>query len=327
MPFDAESMTDAELSEARDAIVAEMAERERRRANAERHALAKTNRRSLLCSRCGGRLRKDGRGRYECKSCGAKSDPATGTSLSSAKLPPSRIRKIITLVMLDCPIWVAAWLAEVDQKTARFWRDRCLDAAMEWSAQSRLSGHAWMDEMRFAPIRAAGFVDGVWTTYAGKIGKDAYLGIAIDSSGLAKCHLYGKLGMPSKKDVADAFAGSFAEGIKLTHDGASCHNLLVASVPGLRDDWHKYVPGDPEYERAMRHMNLLCPCVTFEFEKHRGIKLSKLRAYATFFCHRFSHIRKYGLETSIECLFARVCGTGKSHTFRESFSKKSEWSD
>lgn len=322
----ASSATDDELSAAIAALDAEAGARERKRANAERHALALKFRRSILCPACGGRLSRDGGGRFLCRSCGARSDPATGTSLSSAKLPPSKIREIVAMVLLDCPAWVIAWIAEVDQKTARYWRDRCLDAAMEWSASSRLSGHVWIDEMQFAPTRAAGFVDGVWTTYAGRIASNAYLGVAVDSSGMARCRLYRKLGMPTKAMVRDAFADSIAPGSRLTHDGSSCHNLLVSSVPGLVDDWHKYVRGDREYEEAMRYMNLLCSYLRFEFEKHKGIKAAKIEAYATLFCYRFSHVRKHGLEASIDFLFGRVCGARKSHTYRESFRKGSEWS-
>lgn len=71
--------------------------------------------------------------------------------------------------------------------------------------ESTLSNHVWIDEIRFAPTRAGGFVDGVWTTYSGKIAKDAYLEIAFDSSGGGLCKLYStKLGMPTRNMVFDA---------------------------------------------------------------------------------------------------------------------------
>ena len=41
--------------------------------------------------------------------------------------------------------------------------------------------------MRFAPTRASGFVDGVWTTYAGRIARDAYMEVAFDSGGRGFC--------------------------------------------------------------------------------------------------------------------------------------------
>lgn len=62
--------------------------------------------------------------------------------------------------------------------------------------------------MRFAPTRAGGFVDGVWTTCAGKIAKDACLEIAFDAGGGGFCKLYsGKLGMPTRDMVAEALGG------------------------------------------------------------------------------------------------------------------------
>ena len=69
-----------------------------------------------------------------------------------------------------------------------------------------LSGQVWIDEMRFAPTRASGFVDGVWTTYAGRIAKDAYMEVAFDFSDRGFCHLYAKkLGTPISDISAKLF--------------------------------------------------------------------------------------------------------------------------
>lgn len=319
------SATDEELRLASEAIGEEIIRRERRRASTERHGLSAKNRRVLMCPRCGGRLRRNGKGRYACANCGATSNASTGTSLAAAKLTPSKIRKIIALTLLDCPVRVVGWIADVDPKTAQFWRDRCLDAAMEWSAESNLSKHVWIDEMMFVPARAAGIADDVRLTNGGKLAKEACLGIAVDSSGQAVCKLYPGSGTPRAKEICLAFAKRIEPGSELTHDGAYTHRLLVASVKGIKDDVHKFSKDDPEYEKAMRYMNLLCSYVRFEFEKHRGIKFAKIEAYATFFCYKFTHIRKHGFATAVEYLFGRVCGTAKSHNYRESFRKNSDW--
>lgn len=157
--------------------------------------------RDMRCPHCLCRLRKDGRRedgaqRYECPVCGRHSCDTTCTSLSSSKLTIATISKVVNLIFLDCPDWVISWILGIDQKTAQFWRGRCLDATIKWSMESTLSNHVWIDEMRFAPTRAGGFVDGGWTTYAGKIAKDAYLEIAFYSSGNGFSKLYSeKLGM------------------------------------------------------------------------------------------------------------------------------------
>lgn len=99
-----------------------------------------------------------------------------------------------------------SWILGIDQKIAQFWWDRCLDAIQKWSAKSTLSKHVWIDEMRFAPTRASGFVDGVWSTYAGKIAKDAYLEVAFDCGGSGFCRLYAeKLGTPKSHTFAESF--------------------------------------------------------------------------------------------------------------------------
>lgn len=228
------------------------------------------------------------------------------------------------MVMLDCPDWVVAWICRADVKTAQCWRDRCLDAAQAWSRESKLSGHVWMDETGFAPTRATGFVDGVWTTYGGKIAMDTCMEVAFDSGGQGFCKVYERLGMPTRAMVWECCKGRISEGSTLTHDGALSHNMTVKGL-GLKDDWHKFAGGDKEYEKAMLLMSNCCSYLRYEFESHRGIKASKLGAYGDFFMHEWCHVRKYGLRASIEYLFNRVCGTPKSHAFANSFSKTSVW--
>ena len=87
----------------------------------------------------------------------------------------------------------------------------------------------------------------------------------------------------------------------------------------------KYAPGDGEYKAKMGPMNSLCSYLRFNFEKHRGIKFAKLAAYGDLFVYQYFHVRKYGLEATIDYLFSRVCGTEKSHNFRDGFKKTSAW--
>lgn len=179
--------------------------------------------------------------------------------------------------------------------------------------------------MRFAPTRAGGFVDGVWTTYSGKIAKDAYLEIAFDSGGGGLCKLYStKLGMPTRNMVFDALGKRIAKGSKMTHDGAPCHSLLVRRL-SLEDDWCKFTPGDKEYEDKMKLMSNCCSYLRHSFESHGGIKFSKLEAYANFFLYRWAHIRKHGLKNTISFMVSRIFGTPKSHNYSNSFRKTSTW--
>ena len=312
-----ESMTDDELSSALSLVRSEAERRERERARHEKAALSRRNKRDLRCPECKAPLMRDGRrrdgvGSYECPKCHRHYSDASGTSLSSSKLTPAKIRAILTLITLDCPDWVIAEIAGVNPKTAQFWVDRCLDAATEWSMESQLSGHVWIDEMRFAPTRASGFVEGVWTTYAGTIAKDAYMEVAFDSGGRGFCSLYaGKLGSPTKAMVTECLRGRIRPGSTLTHDGASSHNGVVREL-SLGDDWVKFVAGDEEYESKMKLMSNCCSYLRHCFESHNGIKFSKLEAYGNFFIYRWSHIRRHGLRATIEYLFNRVCGTAKS---------------
>lgn len=319
------TLSDEELSQLFSSLKSEKAAREKKKSCVQKGDAAKSMKRDLRCPNCLCRLRKDGAQRYECPVCGRHSCDTTCASLSSSKLSLATIQKVITLIFLDCPDRVISWILGIDHKTAQFWRDRCLDGAIKWSMESILSNHVWIDEMRFAPTRAGGFADGVWTTYAGKIAKDAYLEVAFDSSGGGFCKLYsGKLGMPTRDMVFDVLGHRIAKGSKITHDGAPCHSLLARRLR-LEDDWCKFVPGDKEYENKMKLMSNCCSYLRHSFESHCGIKFSKLEAYANFFLYRWMHVRKHGLKDAISFMVSRIFGTPKSHNYSNSFRKTSTW--
>lgn len=328
--IDIEGCPDAELDFVIDLLLSERKRREMERARVAKSDLARMSKRDPRCPRCGVRLqldgsRHDGVRSYECPKCGAKSSDASGTSLSSSKLPVSKIEDIVTLIMMDCPDWVVARVAGVNIKTAQFWVDRCLDAAVAWSKEAKLSKHFWFDEMRFAPTRATGFEEGVWTTYAGKIAKDSYMEVAFDGrSGF--CHVfYEKLGAPTRDMVSECFRGRVTEGAKATHDGSPSHNQMIKENR-LTDDWHKFVKGDKEYESAMKLMSNCCSYLRHAFESHNGIKYTKLEAYGNWFLYRWMHRRKYGLEASVKFLISRIFGTPKSHKFDDYGRKDEIWS-
>lgn len=330
LTIDIEGCADGELDQAISLLCEERERRCRIAAPSEKAGLARANRRDPRCPSCGSRLHKDGiradgAQSYACPSCGRKSSDSTGTSLSSSKLGVEGIRRVITLICMDCPDWVIADIAGVNIKTAQFWVDRCLDAAVRWSAESRLSGHLWFDEMRFAPTRASGLEAGVWTTYVGKIARDAYMEVAFDGSGGFCKVFYEKLGTPSRDMILGAFAGRVEPGSTATHDGAPCHNLMIKKL-GLVDDWHKFIAGDEGYEKAMKLMSNCCSYIRHAFESHPGIKYGKLEAYANFFLYRWMHVRKHGLKLTVDYLISRVFGTPKSHLFDDYGEESEIWS-
>jgi len=326
---DASALTDADSESLLGVLANEKERRAKATAKLEKAAMSRKAKRDLRCPACHSPLRLDGRRadgvqRYRCPSCGRRFSDASATSLSGSKPTPDRIKSIVAMVLLGSPDWAVAWVCRVDAKTAQFWRDRCLDAAVAWSREPKLSGHVWIDEMRFAPTRASGFVDGVWETYVGRISRDAYMEVAFDSSGHGFCEVYPKLGMPLGRSVERCLGGRVAEGSKPAHDGALRHSAAIKKL-SLGDDWVKYAPGDREHKAKMSPMNNLCSYLRFSFERHRGIKFAKLAAYGDLFMYQHSHVRKYGLEATIGCLFSRVCGTKKSHSFRDGFRKTSTW--
>ena len=315
-------MGDEELNAAIQALLRERERREKKASPRNKDRLADANAKGArMCPSCGARMwrdgkRKDGVQAYVCPSCGKKASRSTGLCFDSSKLPPETIRQIVALIMLDCPMWVVGWIAKIDAKTAQYWMDRCLDAAMEWSAESKLSGRVYMDEMQFRPTRSPGQEK----TMSGGVWANAYLGLAVDSSGRGFCKLYRKPWSPRSADVLSFLMGRVEPGSTIVHDGAKCHRQAIGEL-GLKDETAVFDPGGEAYERKMALLSNLCSYIRHSFEAHRGVKNSKIAAYANFFLYRWSHIRKAGLKDSIEYLFNRLSRTNKSKTYRESFKK------
>lgn len=102
-----------------EAVAAECRRRERESARFDKGRAAKAAKRDPRCPKCSARLWKDGKRKdgvqtYVCPVCGSKSCDAANTSLASSKLPMATIEKAITLIVLDCPDWVASWILGVN---------------------------------------------------------------------------------------------------------------------------------------------------------------------------------------------------------------------
>jgi hypothetical protein len=167
------------------------------------------------------------------------------------------------MVMLGSPDWVIAWICRVDAKTAQYWRDRCLDAAVAWSKESVLSGHVWIDEMRFAPTRASGFVDGVWETYVGRISKDAYMEVAFDSMGHGFCEVYAKLGTPYGSSVERCLEGRVAEGLHLYFNFVSDVAVTGNIVIRFSEEVEAYTFNKDNYDIQLNNTAIDYPAVSF----------------------------------------------------------------
>ena len=114
-------LPDAELFALAEAVAAECRRRERESARFDKGRASKAAKRDPRCPKCSVRLWKDGKRKdgvqtYVCPVCGSKSCDAANTSLASSKLPMATIEKAITLIMLDCPDWVASWILGVNAK-------------------------------------------------------------------------------------------------------------------------------------------------------------------------------------------------------------------
>lgn len=307
-----ESFSDEELDSLKELLEEEF----RRRAlpeTAQKQILARMNRRDLRCPVCKSKLQKDGKRKdgvqvYFCPICRKHYSDTTGSSLSTSKLKTEKIREIITLVMLGCPDWVIAVLAKISDKTAQFWRDRCLDAADAWADEGKLSGKIYLDEMLFSPSRAE---EKPRKTADGTYSKSVYLSVAFDSKGHGFCYKYDKPGTPTEASVFKALGERIEPGSRLIHDKAKYHSILIEKLK-LKDEGIKADVESEAYRTKLRLLNNCCSVIRYSFESHRGIKTEKLESYANLFLYRWVHERKDGFETTVGYLFNRVCGTKRA---------------
>lgn len=301
-----------------------------------KQCLSYSNKRNFCCPKCGFPVvkngkRKDGAQIYRCKNpdCLHQFVPTSGTSFSASKITDEKIKQIITLILLGCPVWVVAWIADTTAKTVAFWRDRCLDAAIDWANETTLCDHVWFDEMVFAPNRTEDPADGrKWkiNSTTGRLRKEIQVVIAFDEHGYGFAKRLQKSGHAGFKEIKQAMEGKIREKTILTHDAAYSHNCLFEDNGlGFINDAIKANQGDKDYMRKMGPLNNLCAYLRFEYTKHKGIKTEKLEHYIDFFMYRYFHVRKNGLEMTMEHLFKRISGTQKSHNYRESFKKTVKW--
>ncbi len=220
------------------------------------------------------------------------------------------------LVTYDLPDWVIAKLLNVEDNTVAFWRDRCLDAAFQWSKENKLKGTFWIDEMFFIPSRNKDKTLFVSHNKSGKLKKELCISIAIDNSFHAFCRSHNKLGSATKESQLMVVNDLIEEGSTIIHDGAESHEAIVEKYK-LKNK--AYQTDRPEYEKQMSQLNNLCAFIRYEFSKHKGIKKDKVQYYANFFAYKYCHIHKYGYELTIDYLQNRVFGTFKSHKTRDSF--------
>ena len=314
---DISQLTDEELHGLNVLVDAEMELRKKQKTRFVKAGLARANKAGTICPYCGGKSFKDGKRHdgiqnYECSVCHRKYSDSASTSLASSKLDEAKIKDILTLVCLDCPDWVISVLCKVNVKTAQYWADRCLNSSMEWAKRNILSGRVFIDEMQFAPVRSG---SDAYVSYTGRLVKNLHLEIALDTKGACYAHAYlGNKGHPSGRQVLECLAGKIEKKSVLVHDGSKAHNMLIKEL-SLTDDWHKFVAGEETYERKMKLLSNCCSYLRHSFESHRGIKASKIEAYADFFMFRWSSTRKVGLRKTIESLFDMVCGTKKNPNF------------
>jgi len=161
--------------------------------------------------------RKDGldhgKQRYRCLSCGHRFTAVSGTELDNSKISYETVFSLVELIVYDLPLWVIAKIAGVNQKTARLWRFRVADAAVEYNDGIILEGKVWLDETYWRQTdKSMTFVGRGGLRLRGLSRNLVCVVIAYDCHGNYYASVLGKPGNPGSSEITSALKRHIARG-------------------------------------------------------------------------------------------------------------------
>lgn len=194
------------------------------------------------CPCCGsGLIRRDGRSKKtglivrECKECGRKFSPLTGTVFDSRKIPISEWVEFLTHLFQFHSLRTTAFDNRNADSTGFYWLSKVFAALDGYQDSIVFSGTVWIDETYFAK----------WPSDSEKKDGKKLKGLSrnqlcvCSATDGSRCFL--KLcgtGKPSGAKAMKAYGGCIAKGSKVIHDGDNSHEALVAAL-GLRSEVHE----------------------------------------------------------------------------------------
>lgn len=81
----------------------------------------------------------------------------------------------------------------------------------------------------------------------------------------------------------------------------------------LEDTRLKFIQENREYDEKMKLLSNCCAYIRYAFTTHKGIAYDRIESYANFYMYRWCHVRRNGLDKTVEYLFDRMCRTRKKH--------------
>lgn len=246
------------------------------------------------CPNCGSAdLKRDGRSTRtglvmrQCRNCGKKFSPLTGTLFDSRKIPISEWFEYCIHLFQFHSVRTASRDNRNADSTGRYWLSKVFIALEDYQKDTVLSDRVYIDETYVHK----------WLTKSRKLkGGKLPSGLSRNQICIAtarssdRCYLaVAGVGKPSSRKVIRAYSGHIQQGSTLVHDGENSHHALV-DLLHLKEEVHttSETKGLKDEDNPLRDINSLHRELKDFLRKHPGYSREGLQGWLNLFAFDFN---------------------------------------
>ena len=229
-----------------------------------------------------GRSKKTGLATMECKDCGRKFNPLTGTIFDSRKIPFSEWVEFLVHIFQFHSIRTSSFDNRNAEDTGFYWLSKVFAVVDGFQDGTILSGRVWIDETYFPR----------WKTESissdGKLlrglSRNQYCVCSATDGKLCRLSVCG-VGKPSGTKAINCYCKFIAKGSTIIHDGDRSYGAFIESM-GLASEVHTTLEtkGLPDNENPMDPINRVHRYLSGFIGAHRGFLRDELRNWLNLFC-------------------------------------------
>lgn len=241
------------------------------------------------CPRCGSEnVRRDGRSKKtglivrECKDCGKKFGPLTGTVFDSRKIPLSEWIEFLVHLFQFHSVKTASLDNRNADSTGRYWLSKVFAVVEGIQEGVSLSGDVWIDETYFPKWRSES------ETRGGKrlrgLSRNQFCVLTATDGKTCVLRVCG-VGKPSAARAVAGYGEMIGKGSKIIHDGDKSHNALIEAM-GLSSEVHSTdeTKGLADSENPLEPVNEIHRYLSGFIGSHRGFSRDGLQDWLNLFC-------------------------------------------
>lgn len=233
-----------------------------------------------------GRQKKTGLLMRECKACGRKFSPITGTIFDSRKIPFSEWVEYLSHLFELHSVATSASDNRNADSTGRYWLSKVFMVLRGYQDPIAFSGKVWADET-YAPRwktkritkdgkELRGLSRNQFAIYSLTDGKRCFLKLV-------------GVGKPSEPKAMKAYSGHIAKGSTFVHDGEKAHSIVI-KVLGLIGEAHKSeeTKGLDDKDNPMEPINEVHRELKKFLSRHGGYSRDDLQDWLNLFAFIFN---------------------------------------